>query len=94
MYQDLNSQKIDSEYLEEVRKEAKRRVHFKKGKDLLPFQAGRDCPICLAPYEDDDDIWQLTCSKGHVFHRDCLGDYLDSTRKHECPMCRAAIEDL
>ena len=34
----------------------------------LPFMEGRDCPICLCTFEENDDIWQLKCSEVHREH--------------------------
>jgi len=45
------------------------------------------CAICLCKYEDDDEVaWSLNKQCNHVFHRDCIGEWLQ--KKEECPFCR------
>ena len=46
-------------------------------------------PICLEDLEDTCVVLQMPCSLHHVFHQDCLTEWL-STR-NSCPVCRHAL---
>ena len=45
---------------------------------------GVRCAICLVRLEDGDVVGDIPC--GHVFHKDCLKDWLK--RKNRCPLCQ------
>eukprot|EP00347_Sterkiella_histriomuscorum_P019861 403340027 len=51
----------------------------------LFFEEGRDCSICLSTFENDDLVSQLQCSQYHVFHQQCLGDWIKNG-KSSCPI--------
>ena len=56
------------------------------------FLEGRDCPICLAPFKNEDTIIQLRCHKFHVYHETCLNEMLSySEIEAKCLMCRTCI---
>jgi len=47
----------------------------------IPFskfvlQEAKDCPICLTQFTSDSEVVQLKCNKTHIFHFDCLNQYL------------------
>ena len=50
-----------------------------------------ECPVCLAPFEETDEVISLTCSNKHILHLHCLEDAFKKGMK-ECPLCRAKIE--
>lgn len=61
------------------------------------LQEARDCPICLESFTRDDEVFQLKCSKFHLFHAHCLEGYLTapglpSGEDKKCPVCRRPIE--
>mmetsp|Transcript_105430 Transcript_105430/g.251082 ORF Transcript_105430/g.251082 Transcript_105430/m.251082 type:complete len:200 (-) Transcript_105430:291-890(-) len=45
---------------------------------------GRDCSICLAPFQEDSDVAAMQCK--HQFHRGCISRWLSECRK-TCPLC-------
>lgn len=48
------------------------------------------CAICLDPMKDSGDLSMLTCA--HVFHEQCMGDWLRCARSPStCPMCKACV---
>jgi hypothetical protein len=48
----------------------------------------KSCSICLEPYRDGDDIcWSQNEKCYHVYHLDCIVDWLMNS--DECPLCRA-----
>ena len=52
---------------------------------------GEDCcPICLAEYEDGDELRVLPCE--HAMHKTCLDAWLSSNPS--CPSCRHSLHDL
>lgn len=48
-----------------------------------------ECVICLAPYENNDVVCVLGCHKRHMFHEQCLREWLPNETK--CPICRSSI---
>ena len=45
------------------------------------------CPICLAEFEDDQDVCKSKNDKcQHMFHLDCMIEWL--MKHNECPLCR------
>jgi hypothetical protein len=51
-----------------------------------------ECAICLDPFCAKDVILRTGCGeKGHVFHRDCLQDWL--RRANTCPICRRQLKE-
>merc|ERR1711907_933497 len=53
------------------------------------------CPICLDNFEVGDAVMWLNRSDGescsHVFHEECLMQWLLEQRENECPTCRACF---
>ncbi|CAK4084975.1 unnamed protein product [Aphanomyces euteiches] len=47
------------------------------------------CSICLEEYDASKDMIQAKCS--HVFHEDCLIEWLKVKSSNKCPYCRADI---
>jgi len=52
------------------------------------FQQTPDCSICLAPFDNETEI-RRTPHCGHVFHGQCLGNWLKVRRT--CPLCRCDL---
>ncbi|KAJ8527928.1 hypothetical protein K7X08_015379 [Anisodus acutangulus] len=46
------------------------------------------CCICLAKYEDDDELRELPCS--HFFHTQCVDKWLKINAS--CPLCKSEID--
>lgn len=46
-----------------------------------------ECCICLAKYEDNDDIRELPCH--HFFHLECINKWLKINTL--CPLCKAEV---
>jgi hypothetical protein len=46
------------------------------------------CAICLADYEDGEDVRVLPCQ--HFFHPNCIDQWLSS--HNACPMCKAVVD--
>lgn len=52
---------------------------------LLFFYGFRQvCCICLAKYENNDELRELPCS--HLFHKDCVDKWLKINSL--CPLCK------
>lgn len=49
------------------------------------------CSICISGYHDDNTCSMLPC--GHIFHRKCIDQWLQSgrTASGDCPMCKEPI---
>ena len=54
---------------------------------LVPFEE-RKCAWCQEEFTCGDQLSSLP-SCGHVFHSDCIGEYM--LRKNTCPVCRQPI---
>ena len=64
-------------------------VHTVTAEDALSPEGDHLCSICLAPYEEGDDVRIVMCM--HRFHKRCIDPWL---RTHPtCPVCKnRAIE--
>jgi len=62
------------------------REEFSSGLDELVL-----CSICISGYHDDGTCSMLPC--GHIFHRKCIEQWLQSGRTAggDCPMCKEPI---
>lgn len=55
------------------------------------FPENELCSICLQKFKStDDNICVLNCRKPHVFHENCIFDWI--LIQAICPICRAAIQ--
>ncbi|KAI4375435.1 hypothetical protein MLD38_013300 [Melastoma candidum] len=48
------------------------------------------CAICLEGFEGDDMVSGLSRC-GHVFHRHCIGTWVEHRFMFTCPLCRSLI---
>eukprot|EP00525_Craspedostauros_australis_P003508 CAMPEP_0198112838 /NCGR_PEP_ID=MMETSP1442-20131203/4628_1 /TAXON_ID= /ORGANISM="Craspedostauros australis, Strain CCMP3328" /LENGTH=372 /DNA_ID=CAMNT_0043769753 /DNA_START=17 /DNA_END=1135 /DNA_ORIENTATION=+ len=56
-------------------------------KEITKYVAVEPCAICLTDYEKDDILcWSQSEKCTHVFHRDCMEEWL--LKHEECPCCR------
>ena len=56
----------------------------------FPRCVGEECPCCLGRLEANDLIMCFPCPAEHVFHSQCLLQWLRSAKSRStCPMCRA-----
>lgn len=47
------------------------------------------CSICLEILQDNTEVIIPDCSDAHIFHKECMKDWL--CKSNVCPMCRAAV---
>ena len=64
-----------------------------------PRKVPNCCAICLMSYEQDDSVvWSINPDCPHVFHEDCLLDWLVHSSQNNsstpCPCCRQSFTDL
>ncbi|XP_043717623.1 RING-H2 finger protein ATL29-like [Telopea speciosissima] len=57
-------------------------------KDLRQDKCGLECAVCLAEFEDDDELRLLTVCN-HVFHPDCIDLWFGN--HNTCPLCRRSL---
>ena len=56
-----------------------------------PAAIGREtCPICIADFEEGDDVRVLPCPGHHRFHKDCVDPWLLELST-SCPICREGV---
>ena len=50
------------------------------------------CAICLGPFRVGDQVaWSKRMECRHVFHKECLMEWLENPEHNECPSCRFII---
>ncbi len=51
------------------------------------------CPICMVNFADEPDklIAELSCSSKHIFHAECLTQWVE--KNDICPLCREKIPE-
>ncbi|KAL1832637.1 hypothetical protein ACET3Z_002288 [Daucus carota] len=47
------------------------------------------CCVCLGEFEMKEELLQVPSCQ-HIFHRDCIGNWLSSS--NTCPLCRSVVE--
>ncbi|GLJ34211.1 hypothetical protein SUGI_0687570 [Cryptomeria japonica] len=47
------------------------------------------CVICMTEFTVREDACRLSCHKTHIFHHDCLRQWLEW--KKSCPLCKAPV---
>ncbi|XP_042484660.1 RING-H2 finger protein ATL29-like [Macadamia integrifolia] len=57
-------------------------------KNLRQDKCGLECAVCLAEFEDDDELRLLTVCN-HVFHPDCIDLWFGNHTT--CPLCRRSL---
>ena len=56
-----------------------------------PAAIGREtCPICIANFEEGDDVRVLPCPGHHRFHKECVDPWLLELST-SCPICREGV---
>ena len=58
-------------------------------KELAKKEEDFSCCICLTEFQDDDAVTELKCFENHIFHSDCIVDWLK--KNQTCPICRADV---
>eukprot|EP01028_Stygiella_incarcerata_P002807 TRINITY_DN152_c0_g1_i1.p1 TRINITY_DN152_c0_g1~~TRINITY_DN152_c0_g1_i1.p1 ORF type:complete len:309 (-),score=79.69 TRINITY_DN152_c0_g1_i1:77-1003(-) len=61
-----------------------------KNDEIADADLPSTCPCCLEEFEDDDQIWILPCDRKHIFHPQCIKQWLVEGR-HTCPVCRGTM---
>ena len=59
-------------------------------KNLIDF-LNSQCNICMEEYKIDDHITKLKCR--HLFHKECIKDWL-CKEKISCPVCRMDVREM
>ena len=49
-----------------------------------------NCSICLEEFKNEDILKKLNCT--HIFHKDCLGIWINNNNNKTCPLCRRVVE--
>ncbi len=60
--------------------------HFESVDDVATGE-GRTCPICLC----DDPPQRVVLNCGHVFHENCVKEWMTRARLARCPLCRSGL---
>jgi len=92
---DLEAEKIN----ETEKLETERRTDIEVETGTVPlniskFEQGviNDCAICLKPLAAAGTGGPIeVCKNKHMFHRNCIKQYIQSQRVPKCPMCREPI---
>lgn len=53
------------------------------------YEVNDVCPIWVDNFEKDQNIICLPCNKGHIFHDNCIGEWV--RRNNTCPLCKAPV---
>lgn len=53
------------------------------------MEEARECPICISPFRCAEDVVQVPCGGGHIFHLSCILEWLRLHRT--CPCCRDVV---
>merc|ERR1719273_749494 len=72
------------------------RSYFTRGKkQFTGEEETKDCCICMAEFEGQDELVELKCNANHVFHLDCMLGWFQrlkgESKDMTCPLCRALV---
>ncbi|CAN0277766.1 unnamed protein product [Pylaiella littoralis] len=70
-------------------KEARRACEEGGGPDSEGWSTEASCIVCFGDYTDGERLCQLPCQ--HVFHAECINEWLDRARLPCCPLCKANL---
>lgn len=93
--QNPNQQATSEETIEKISKFAWNTVRnlehlgFTSSDDSEEVRLVRTCSICLTQFEDGQEVMEMPCDKRHLFHSDCVGQWLRTSQN--CPLCRTNI---
>jgi len=65
------------------------RVSFEMIDTNADLLIGFSCYVCLDDLPHTGNVVRLHC--GHHYHRRCINQWLNTSRAHECPSCRARV---
>lgn len=51
-----------------------------------PEGSTEPCGVCLAPFDDEDEVATVPCAAKHTFHKECISKWLLDC-KNSCPLC-------
>ena len=76
-------------------KHLRKRQTIKKLRQKKMRGGTHECPICLKPLDNGDEITTTTCK--HQFHKECITKtckemYWNKNETCKCPMCRHDID--
>lgn len=58
-----------------------------------PFDASyAECSVCLEDFAASDDLIEMPCAAGHLFHKSCASEVL--SRSVFCPLCRVDVREI
>eukprot|EP00826_Nyctotherus_ovalis_P060610 TRINITY_DN8526_c0_g2_i5.p1 TRINITY_DN8526_c0_g2~~TRINITY_DN8526_c0_g2_i5.p1 ORF type:complete len:276 (+),score=46.66 TRINITY_DN8526_c0_g2_i5:120-947(+) len=49
----------------------------------------KECVICLVEYKDEEAVCVLNCDRPHIFHEQCITEWLNMNPV--CPVCRSKV---
>ncbi|CAI2377906.1 unnamed protein product [Moneuplotes crassus] len=58
------------------------------------YRSTKECTICLEGFKEGDNIINLPCHSTHIFHAQCIADWVRIN--NNCPLCKTPItqEDI
>ena len=60
-----------------------------KSKELTEKKYEADiCPICLEEYNEEK---RIVTKCGHVFHDECLNQWIEASSNYSCPYCKEIV---
>ncbi|CAI2377738.1 unnamed protein product [Moneuplotes crassus] len=55
------------------------------------YRSTKSCTICLDDFKQGDNIINLPCHKTHIFHSQCIADWVKEN--NNCPLCKTPITE-
>eukprot|EP00351_Strombidinopsis_sp_SopsisLIS2011_P005897 CAMPEP_0116883132 /NCGR_PEP_ID=MMETSP0463-20121206/15584_1 /TAXON_ID=181622 /ORGANISM="Strombidinopsis sp, Strain SopsisLIS2011" /LENGTH=147 /DNA_ID=CAMNT_0004537451 /DNA_START=622 /DNA_END=1065 /DNA_ORIENTATION=- len=88
----FNNQMANASRVDKMRASMRRTI----GQAMTLSIRGTACSICTMEFEVPCTILELACHKKHIFHEDCLNDWIKHNEQKgtdaPCPICRTKID--
>jgi hypothetical protein len=92
----LLQQKEEKEEQEETKAQQQKQWKQSVERRVAADRSDETCAICLVPDSERSPFWidenvTLYPGCGHMYHSECLNDWIQTNFQTTCPMCRAKI---
>ena len=82
----------DEEYSDPDQVRQRKEYFLKNRKTFATFlyDESRECPVCVKPFEENEQIVEICCKGKHLYHEACLNELMRFSRT--CVVCGDSLQ--